>query len=211
MARASPTVKPVNFFEQKADRLINELGFDRFVAAYLALGARNGVEHLRAEGAFDDADAPRLNRGMRNALYEAWVALREGVDEQRANTEWFQGYCWEQLEHLDELEASDDSMRDVLAGACMRAASQFMLDSGAEAQVAEQFAAAATEHMLEYYELMNRVMHASAAGTDHGQFAMAVGMLPDYWEPAELSSEFQAQLDAASGLRETRTRCRRRT
>lgn len=197
MSHAPPTVEAVNFFEQKADRLINELGFDRFVAAYLALGARNGVENLHAEGAFDDDDAPRLNRGMRNALYEAWVALREGVDEQRSNAAWFQEYCWEQLEHLDEHEASDDTMRDVLAGACMHAASQFMLDSGADAAEADEFASAATQHMLEYYELMDRVMHASATGTDHGEFAMAVGMLPDYWEPAELSPDFQAQLDAA--------------
>ena len=81
--------------------------------------------------------------------------------------------------------------------AALRAARQFMLDNGADANGADEFAAEATAQMPVYYLLPERVVHGNGASTDHGHFAMAVGMMPDYWEPAELSLEFRAELSAA--------------
>lgn len=181
-------------FEAKLEQLLADLGPDRFLAAYLATGARNGVEDLHASGAFTDAEAPTFNRAMRQALYEAWVALRESANEQRANAQSFVDVCWEILEELDEDEITDDSMEDVLAAACHRAARQFMEDKGAAEADALEFADAAMEEMRSYYRVWDSVVSGVAGDEEARLFDFAVGLIASYWEPAQLSDGFAALL-----------------
>jgi hypothetical protein len=64
---------------------------DRCACGAPGLALRDGAENMHADGAFEDSDAPALNRALRNALYEA---LREGVDKERAGvTEWSSRTC----------------------------------------------------------------------------------------------------------------------
>jgi hypothetical protein len=187
-------------FEAKFQKLIEGLGLSRFLAAYLATGARKGVEDLHAAGAFTDSEAPALNRAMRSALYEAWLVAGESVNERRSDTDLFQERCWELMHEFDESDVADCTIEHVLSAACHRTAREFVQAKGTSDDEAYDFATAAMGEMRSYYRLGDRVVVGEASDDDVRLFDLAVGLIADYWEPAELSAEF-AQLLDESGTR----------
>jgi hypothetical protein len=58
-----------------------DLSQQRYMAKMLALGVRNGLEDLHCDGAFSDSEAPRLNRAVRNRIFEVLAAVAIGYSQ----------------------------------------------------------------------------------------------------------------------------------
>lgn len=163
--------------------------YDRFVSKLFALGARNGVEHLHAAGAFDDSEAPLLNRLLRQHVYQALLALRH-LDPNRDHDPM--------AAYLLELAADeiyqDDPYRAVMPGAVAVAIGEFAAEVGLGEELAADLEQAAAEGCLEHVELLARAAENEEARPLLG---IAAAMLPSYWEDPDVSDDFQRLLEAA--------------
>jgi hypothetical protein len=142
-------------------------------ATIFAVLARNGVEDLHSQGAFDDSQAPDFNRLMRQELYAAFVAVEHDDDA-----------AFEYLGDLAE-EAhpeAPDARYECLTGAAGRAVWLFAdlheIDDGTAADLAD----AAQLGVLEDREMQ--------ALRDPMGAMMLMSFISD-WEPPELSDEFR--------------------
>jgi hypothetical protein len=153
-------------------------------AKVFAFGVRNGVEDLHAGGAFDDGQAPLLNRLMRRYIYEALLALRY-LDPERPDDPFF-AY----LSELVDDWATDDPYEAVMPGAVSRAIWEFAECAGIDEAAAEELEEAAITGCLGHVHLLARADEPDA----RAQLSMALAMVPSYWEDPDVSDDFRGLL-----------------
>jgi hypothetical protein len=158
---------------------------DKYWSKVFALGARNGVEDLHSEGAFDDSQAPLLNRLTRRRIHEALLALRY-MDPERPDDPFF-AYLSELVDDWTE----EDPYHAVFPGAVSRAVWEFAEDAGIDEATAEELEDAAIAGCLEHVRLLARANEPDATR----QLQMVVAMVPSYWEDPDVSDEFRALLE----------------
>jgi hypothetical protein len=130
-------------------------------AMRVAVLARNGVENLHADGAFDDTQSPCLNRLFRQEAYQVMYATRR-LDE--GNGEEFVDYLVE-VSQDGHPDAEDDMRLQCLTGAVARAVGEFAEEQDIDERIAGELAEAAQLGVLdqaEAEELINRP-HGSTA------------------------------------------------
>jgi hypothetical protein len=173
-------------FELAARRMA-EWDHDDLWAKVIALGARNGVEDLHANGAFSDAQAPALNRRMRSAVYELLVAMRAlGTTADDAPLVEFLATRME--------EWDDDPLVATLPGALGEAVHDFAAEADIAPSVADKLEAAAVAGAHEAAEL-----YANAGDPEKLQgVGFLVPSIPEYWEPPDVGPEQKALLDRAA-------------
>jgi hypothetical protein len=158
---------------------------DVMMAKFLALGVRNGVEDLHAEGAFGDDLAPTFNRLVRRHIYEALYALTH-VD---ADSEKLRDYIVELAG--DDL---DDPLRALLPGAVTNAIYEFAEGADIEDDTAEALIDAGIAGLHEHIDLYERLADASGADERSQRMAtFAFAMIPAYWEDPECTSAYPAR------------------
>jgi hypothetical protein len=165
---------------------------DAAVAKMIALAARNGVEDLHAQGVFSDAQAPALNRLLRNHIYE-WL-LANSLQQVRPNDPF--------ARYLEELSAGRQHKRGgstaSLRGAVERAVEEFAAAEGLGEATAWKLSRAASKAAVEAYKTTMRLALGRSKDEEHDRFAVNwwLQSVPDYWEEPEVSLSFQALLDA---------------
>lgn len=151
---------------------------------------------LHAGGAFTDDDAPVLNRSIRNALFEAWTADNSLSAADAPVGPQLRAW-YEDQDHPELGDPTGTEFGNVLASVCRRAVLDVMHTRGADTAEAEELADVATRGVCESYNSWLDVV-----GTDNPSpealfaFSFNLASIPDYWEPAELSTEFQELLEA---------------
>jgi hypothetical protein len=146
-------------------------------AVLAAVLVRNGVEDLHADGAFDDGQAPILNRLVRQEMFQACTSAEIGGPAH-------DDYLFEVAEDGHE-EAGDDFRRVCLTGAAARAVWAFAEVEGLDDQTAEALADAAQVAICNEDE--ERAMLTP----------MGAQLLFSYisvWEPPELSEEYRQRV-----------------
>jgi hypothetical protein len=131
----------------------------------IAMSARNWVEDLHAAGSFSDAQAPGLNRRLRNRAYEVLLAL-EHFDH--GPTDPLAGFLVRRAE-LDGQTGLEIEPIAALRGAIREAVRDF-------ARV-EQMPASTAQKLEEAADLQTITEQTSAM-----QISYLIGMVPRYWE-----------------------------
>jgi len=181
-------------FQQLPDRLaIQKLSgtkprpsfdLDAMWAKLIALGARNGAEDLHVAGAFSDRQAPALNRRLRDRIYEVLIGLRR-LDPDRPDDPY--------RRYLEDLGAGSDlePTEAAIAGAVARAVKDYAAAERADASTAAALTETGIDGALNY---LDGLMHIEDAQVQRG-LAFFLSAVPLYWEPPEVSPEFQALLE----------------
>jgi hypothetical protein len=147
-------------------------------AVITAVLARNGVEDLHADGAFDDAQAPTLNRLLRQCAAEVSYAAAISVDD---------GALEFVLAVADEghEDAGDDLRMLCLTGAAARAVALFAERCALDDNTRDRLALGAQLGVLRQDE---------AEGFMQPGFGMQLFFsLIREWEPPEVSPEFRTR------------------
>jgi hypothetical protein len=155
----------------------------RQTAKLFALAVRNGVEDLHAAGAFDDEEAPLLNRAIRDRIYEALLAIDAAgsEDEARADvaTVWLIAYA--------DL-STEDPLRGALPQAVERGLREFGACAGKPPETVEAMVAAGMDELLKAISLYGRALGGDeVSGRELG---LLLAMVPGYWEEPEVRPGF---------------------
>jgi hypothetical protein len=148
-------------------------------AVVIGLLARNGIEHLHADGAFDDSQAPALNRLLRQEAYQAAVAAEGAADEALLH------YLLD-LSEEGHPEADDDMRLQCITGAVARAVHAFAAAEGIDDATRDRLTETAQLGVLDERE------YEAMTGTPFG-LQLLLSCVRD-WETPELSAEFRALL-----------------
>jgi hypothetical protein len=158
---------------------------DRMWAKVLALGVRNGVEDLHADGAFDDSQAPAFNRLVRGRIYESLAVLRAAgapdVDADSPVMDWV-------IEHFDP--EPDDGLTAAVPNAVEDAVETFAHEHDLSEDIMEQLVDDALAGAAETVDLFLRLGDEDAQR--HLTFLLL--SLPDEWEEPEMRPEVAALL-----------------
>lgn len=143
-------------------------------AVVFAVLVRNGVEDLHADGAFDDSQAPALNRLVRQELFQAFASARTGGPSH-------DNYLVELSEELGD-EAEDDFRMRCLMGAAARAIWAFADAENVDDETARDLVTAAQAAVCNDAELQAMM---TPLGSQF--FAGCIAA----WEPPELSDVYR--------------------
>lgn len=161
---------------------------DRMWAKLLALGVRNGVEDLHAEGAFDDSQAPAFNRLVRGRIYEALAVLRAAgapdVDADSPVMSWV-------VEHFDP--EPDDGLSAAVPGAVEDAVDTFASDHDLDDDTTEQLIEAALAGAADTIDLFLRLGDEDA----QRQLTLLLMSLPEEWEQPKMRAEVSELLTSS--------------
>lgn len=147
----------------------------------VAVLARNGVEDLHADGAFDDTQSPCLNRLFRQEAYQVMYAMQHADED---TDDEFVDYLVEvgQDGHPD---AEDDMRRQCLTGAVARAVEEFAREQDIDELIARELAEAAQLGVLD---------QAEAEGLVSSPLGVRLFFsLISAWEAPELSADYRAR------------------
>jgi hypothetical protein len=142
-------------------------------AVLAAVLVRNGVEDLHAAGAFDDGQAPMLNRLVRQELFQACTSAQIGGAPH-------EDYLFELAEGGCE-EAGDDFRLLCLSGAASRAVWAFVEAEGLSEDTGEALADAAQVAICNQEE--ERALLTPLGAPFLFSYISA-------WEPPELSDDY---------------------
>ena len=155
-----------------------ELDVSAKEAVITAVLARNGVEDLHAEGAFDDAQAPTLNRLFRQCVVEVSYAATISDDDDAM------GFVLEVADEGHE-DAGDDLRMRCLTGAAARAVASFTERCAVDDETSEKLARAAQIGVLRQDEA-ERFMQPGIG------MQLFFSLIRE-WEAPEVSPEFRAR------------------
>ncbi len=148
--------------------------FAVLAAMTIAMSARNWVEDLHAAGSFSDAQAPALNRRLRNRAYEVLMAL-EHFDRDRSDA--LAGFLASRAE-LDEQTDHDVEPIAALRGAIRKAVRDFARVEQLPASAAERLEEAAVAGATDAYRRLQTINEQTSAM----QISYLASMVPRYWE-----------------------------
>jgi|GEM_PF-6632291 hypothetical protein len=140
----------------------------------IAMSARNWVEDLHAAGSFSDAQAPGLNRRLRNRAYEVLLALEH---LHQGPTDPLAGF----LAHRAELDGQTDLEIEPIAalrGAIRKAVRDFARAEQLPASTAQKLEEAAVAGATDAYRHLQTINEQTSAM----QISYRIGMVPRYWE-----------------------------
>jgi hypothetical protein len=144
--------------------------FAVLAAMAIAMSARNWVEDLHAAGSFSDAQAPGLNRRLRNRAYEVLLAL-EHFD--RGPTERLAGFIRSRAE-LDGQTDHEIEPVAALRGAIRKAVRDFARAERLSASKAEKLEEAAVAGATDAYRDLQTIGEQTSAM----QISYIIGMVP---------------------------------
>lgn len=165
--------------------MIAARGPDCVVAMYFAMGARSGMENLRAAGALDDEQEPQISRAVRSWIFTGLSALRvltsDGDDERRDDA------AWDVLAHIGAnvtFDIADDPLEDLLPAATNEAVCATGTILGLTAETQADLTDAAAPAVVQYLHAFNDMLDGDQAAAAKVQFGMA--LIPDDWDLPEL-------------------------
>lgn len=151
-------------------------------AMVIAMAARNAVEDLHASGAFSNAQAPSLNRRVRNRVYAVTLALQR-LDRHHPDPGLLQ--LIEDQARIDSPALDPASGIDpdtAIAGAIKGAIREFALAEAIPADIATELEQAATRWAI---DTLHDLQHI-AQPKSRRQIAGLAWMLPRSWELPEI-------------------------
>jgi hypothetical protein len=154
------------------------LGEDQYQAQVLAMMVRNGIEDLHSQGAIDDELMPAFNRTVRSWLFT--LRLADALRDTPAAADPLL------VDFLDDLrqcsDPYDNTLRALYVAAASRAVDAFCVTHEIDLDWADQLSEAAERSLSKFF-----VSTRSDEGSSPLQtFIFAAGLIPEYWEPAEV-------------------------
>lgn len=148
--------------------------FAVLAAMTIAMSARYWVEDLHVAGSFSDAQAPSLNRRLRNRAYEALLAL-EHFD--RSPTNPLAGFLARRAELDGHIEHAIEPVA-ALRGAIRKAVRDFAQVEQLSASEAEPLEEAAVAGATDAYRYLQTINEQTSAM----QISYLASMIAGYWE-----------------------------